>query len=239
MKSSILPGKVRLRRISHPFRVTATVCTALLLSTAGFMAGHYFQAPDLAVLNQEASAISVWSPVENRIVDDRQSFSAVVMAGQTIPVPARSAIEPAILVRQGLGVGAQALSGSLAGVISGQPYFLLRDLKRGDTGDDVLALQRSMNAAGYPVAENGTVDGSLLSQVAALFASDGYELPKTASENAGTSAPSPHTSEQKQQAVFIPYLQLLPIPAEGGTVVSSLPVGGGRAHETGRFCQNL
>ncbi|QMU84248.1 hypothetical protein FV140_20875 [Paenarthrobacter ureafaciens] len=199
---------------------------------AGFIAGRYFQAPDLTTIKQSAAPISVWSPVEERVVDDRQSFAAVVKAGTTISVPARSAIEPAVIVRQGLDVGALAQGGSLAGVVSGQPYFLLpeplplfRNLYPGDSGDDVLALQRSMNAAGYPVIENATVDGLLMSQIAALFQSDGFELPTSGEGDSEAHAPGALPAEEKRKNAFIPYLQLLPIPRTGGTVVSSLPVG--------------
>ena len=176
MISNATQHSPRLHRIARPVRVAVTVFVVLLLSMAGFIAGRYFQAPDLTTIKQSAAPNSVWSPVEERVVDDRQSFAAVVKAGTTISVPARSAIEPAVIVRQGLDAGALAQGGALAGVVSGQPYFLLpeplplfRNLYPGDSGDDVLALQRSMNAAGYPVIENATVDGLLMSQIAALF----------------------------------------------------------------------
>lgn len=232
MTSKANQQSARLRRVTRPVRVLVTACVVALFSVTGFMMGHFFQTPDVVTAEQSAAPISVWASVEKRVVDDRQSFAAVVKAGATIVISARSTLEPAVLVRQGFSAGTVAKSGALAGVISGQPYFLLpeplplfRNLHLGDTGDDVLWLQRSLNAAGYPVIENSIVDDSLISRVAQLFQSDGFKLPISSENDAATQLPGVAKSTKTKAEPFIPYLQFLPIHSNGGTVVAALPVG--------------
>ena len=72
--------------------------------------------------------------------------------------------------------GAVIESGSVIAAIDGRPLVALatapplwRDLKAGDQGDDVRALQKELARLGYPVTPDGKVGNRTLGAVAALF----------------------------------------------------------------------
>ncbi|MCP1412586.1 ABC transporter permease [Paenarthrobacter sp. A20] len=127
--------------------------------------------------------IPVYAMVENRIVDDRLTFSGVIKAGPAVPIQIDLEAQEPIVVRQTLQAGETLKWGDLAGVVSGKPYFVLpdplplyRDLSRGDEGDDVLALQRALMQMGYPSPENGHMDSATMEAASSFFASEGFTL---------------------------------------------------------------
>ncbi|MFE4952186.1 peptidoglycan-binding protein [Leifsonia sp. NPDC056665] len=72
--------------------------------------------------------------------------------------------------------GAVIESGSVIAAIDGRPLVALatapplwRDLRAGDNGDDVRALQKELARLGYPVTRDGTVGKRTLDAVARLF----------------------------------------------------------------------
>lgn len=221
-------------RVAHPWRVLVTVVVLAGLLAGAFVLGHQFQQPSWQQAQQAASPIEVWATAENRVVDDSATFAGVVSAGATIAVKAAGLPSVAVVTRRGVTPGNRAAFGSLAAVISGDPYFLLpgplplyRDLAAGDAGDDVAALQRSLTRAGYEAPVTGTVGSRTIAATRELFASDGFVLPTRTSE--ASSAPasaSPSASPSASVPVVepvIPFRQLLTLPAEG-TVTGSVTV---------------
>lgn len=245
MKENRASGPRRIRRLSRPYRVVSFAIIIMLLMTATFFAGRLFQPPELKSIEASGQDVDVWAAVEERVVDDRATYSGVVKQGDIQNVLVNSAIQPEIIVKQTLAVGANAGAGSLVGVVSGAPYFFLsgplplfRDLRINDSGDDVLALQKSLNLIGYSNEAGGIVDWTTVSALESLFGDVGYSLPrieKVVSANDATddaSEKSKKTTNVISTEAVIPYRQFLALPANGGVVVGSAVVGAALSADT-------
>lgn len=113
--------------------------------------------------------------------------------------------------------------GTVAGVVSNRPYFLLpaplalyRDLRVGDRGLDVTSLQNSLAASGYIIENNGVVDWTTMDAVQAVFQNAGFFLPLI--DNAERNQ---DTSWEDQ---FIPFRQLLALPGGEPIVTKVAPI---------------
>lgn len=198
-----------------------------LLIAGSFALGQLFARPQWQEARNAAAPIVVAAAVERRTVDDRPEFPGVVRGPDTAGVTLEVA-PPAVVTKPPPGPGSRVATGELIAEISGRPYFALspplalyRDLRDGDRGEDVRSLQRSLNQAGYAVAETGQVGSVTIIRVRALFRAAGYPLPTeplpAEREAAGAGTPMPRTRP------IIPANQL--VATSGGVVASSLGLG--------------
>lgn len=217
-----------------------------LLLAGSFVAGRFFAEPGWRAAQDAQAVIAVWAPVERRVVDDRTSWAGVVREPPETPI----AVEGGgggrlVVVRRTLEPGDIADGGTLAGVVSGAPYFLLpgplplyRDLRAGDAGDDVALLQRALAAVGFSVRDTGTVDTRTVRAVRRMFdragfalplqervSSEGVEPPRTADGTPPpTRSPTPTPMPAPPTVELLPHVQLLALPGGVATVVASAQV---------------
>ncbi|MCT1366444.1 efflux RND transporter periplasmic adaptor subunit [Rothia sp. p3-SID1597] len=168
------------------------VLTLAVSSVGSFALGLKYKPQGPSVEEQVEAVVPVWAKVERRVVSEGIDVAGNVEDGTTADI-----LSPrdGVLTRRTLSPGDQVASGDLLGVINGEPIYgldgplpLYRDLALKDSGDDVLALQRSLSLAGYPVAPTGTVTREMLRAVEALYRSD--DLPT--SEGRLTTIPHAH-----------------------------------------------
>lgn len=232
-------GSTGLTRLSRRWLVVLLAVTAVTSAGVGILAGNFLDQSEIIRPENSMAEIPVYAVVENRIVDDRLTFSGVVKAGPAKLLQIDGSGQEPVLVRQTLQIGEILKWGDLAGVISGKPYFvvpgplpLYRDLAAGDHGDDVLALQRAFMQMGYQSGESGRVDLATMRAAASFFASEGFLLSsgRTASEN-GTQSESDSqigngaSPKSGATAESIPFKQLLVLPVAEASVVAALEVG--------------
>ncbi|MBF4636242.1 hypothetical protein ITJ38_17665 [Agreia pratensis] len=104
-------------------------------------------------------------------------------------------------------------------VISGEPYFALtgplplyRDLRTGDKGDDVTALQRALNTTGADISETGWVNWDTLHAVSELYEAAGFDIPK-----------EPAADGTEQNVIHI--ANFVDAGTQSGVVTATAPVG--------------
>ena len=229
-----------LRRLSRPAVVAGAVTVVGLLLVGSFVAGRFFAEPAWRAAQDGQSVIAVWSPVERRVVDDRASWAGVVREPpETAIAVDGGGVGRSVVVRQSLEPGEVADCGTLAGVVSGAPYFLLpgplplyRDLRAGDSGDDVAHLQRALTACGFSVRETGTVDTATMRAVRRMFDRAGFALPAHDQMSPDGAEPAPRADGTQPTTPMpapppvevLPHLQLLALPGGAATVVASAQV---------------
>lgn len=200
-----------MRRIQHPWRVLAVVALVICAVVSAFALGQFTARPDRDAILAAQNPIPVLGEVETRIVDDSIVFAGTVQAGEALTLHAGGASTPPVVVRRTLSAGDQLMLGAMVGIVSGSPFFVLpeplplyRDLLRGDSGDDVVALQQSLGAAGLDIEVTGEIDGQTIDAVEVLFERNDLEFDRAA----------PIRSNQ-----------FLPVPSVAATVVDSANVG--------------
>lgn len=201
-------------RLKRPALLVGLVA---VLIVASFLLGRSFSRPEWQEVAEQAEAVDVWAPVEERVVNDSLQLTGAVEAAETESLSPTELPTPAVVTVPPPSGGSRVGPGAFVGEISGRPYFILapplalyRDLRAGDQGADVASLQASLTASGLKVAKTGTVDEETLAAVGKLFEDAGKALPgvETAAEGAGA---------------YIPYAQLL--PSSGGPITSSAALG--------------
>jgi hypothetical protein len=216
----------RLRRVRHPGRVAVFGAVLVIAAGASFAAGRLIQPPERAALAAAQEDVIATSSVERRVVDSRISYAAAIKESPAVDVVARTLPDVAVVTRQELKAGGSLSSGDLAAVIAGAPYFvftgplpLYRDLRTGDRGDDVEALQRALNTAGAGIRESGWVDWATMNALSRLFDDHDFGLPE-------------ESTPEGQKNKVIPAAQLLGIDSATGSVVSAAGVGTTLAADT-------
>lgn len=203
----------------HPWRIIAFLLFVAGLVVGSFLLGAQLRPPTQAALDAATTAVRVTARVEARMMSDRQVLKGIVTPGTTIPVvvPAVTGSTRPVVTSVNVSVGENVSSGTLLGSISGQPIVvvkssvpLYRALKIGDSGPDVLALEREFRSWGYPITPTGKVDVGLLKVYASLFRAAGLAPPTDAPEQATL-----------QTELFVQ------LPGDRGTVVSASDVGAG------------
>lgn len=213
----------RLKRVSRPGRVALLVVLAAVSLIGTFLLGRFFQVPDWQAEARSPDPIPVWAPVEERAVSESKSFSATVNAGKSEALDIASTVTPAIVVTNPLQVGDALAPGKLVGVVSDQPYFVIngpvalyRDLKLGDSGYDVSSLQSALTTSGFPVETTGSVDWNTINAVQVMFEQSDFRLPLVDGKK--------WDKDTKWQDQYIPFRQLLALPAGEGTVEYIAPL---------------
>lgn len=188
------------------------------LVAASFAMGMWFAKPEWQNAQEAASPIPVSATVESRIVDDRPEIAGAIIAPSThsIRINASSLPDPAVITiapPTTISYGARLVE------ISGKPYFVLpgplpmyRDLRADDSGEDVRALQVSLNTIGHGIPETGIVGSLTLNAVEELFTNAGYQLPREtvhATVTGPSASPSPTGNTKQITRRVIPSTQLV------------------------------
>lgn len=205
-----IDGEPVLRRFQRPRLVAMILVLALAASAGSFVLGRLTSQPDREAILAAQNDIAVFAEVELRVVDDAVPFAGVIEDGSRLSLsPPQNG--PSVVVRAPLRVGDSVEPGTFLGLVSGAPTFALRgplplyrSLARGDSGEDVLALQAALAAAGLKVETTGRFDGQTATAIS--------ELHKRADVPFNVWAP-------------LPLGMFLPIPSGGGFVDYVAPVG--------------
>jgi multidrug efflux pump subunit AcrA (membrane-fusion protein) len=150
---------------------TAAIGGVVALTAGAWFAGRQVQSPnEAAATAQPPTASRITAAAEERVLESTVIVRGIVRYGDPRPVAlAASAIKAggtaasAQIVSTPAEKGAELAEGTRALVVAGRPVFVLtgelpasRDLRPGDTGDDVRQLEASLERLGF---EPGAVDG--------------------------------------------------------------------------------
>lgn len=188
--------------------------SAFLIAVVAFSISAYVIGSTLPSTNRDAIAsaqqnIDVFSEVEKRSVDTRQSFAGTIRLGELNDLTPLSLPSPAVITRSIKAAGSEAQGGELLAVISGEPIFglsaplaIYRDIGLGDQGDDVLLLQQSLNRADLSVLETGVMNWETLSAINGFYLRNGFDSPgQYFSMNNFVVLPSQHVSVMSSSPV--------------------------------------
>lgn len=177
---------VRLRRISRPRLLILFAIIVVIVAAGSFVAGHLLTGTASSVEEANQVTVPVTARVETRSVTESASVQGTVSAGQQLAVTpsAPEGTTAPVVVAVAQSVGSTVTSGSLLGVVSNRPVFLLqspipffRDLSLNDTGADVTALQGALNQGGLSTPVSGKVTNATLSAVKSMYKRAGFALP--------------------------------------------------------------
>ncbi len=173
---------MKFRFPSNRRTVAAALVGVVLLAGAGWAAASQIRSPAQIAADTAApnpSLISV--PVERRSLATEVIVRGTVRYGkpQAIALPVSGLKNAAQIVSRPPRRDAQLRDGSVALTVSGRPVFVLqgqtpmhRDLGPGDSGTDVLQLERALARLGHaPGAVDGRYDGATGAAVAELYRS--------------------------------------------------------------------
>ncbi|WP_146115350.1 peptidoglycan-binding protein [Microbacterium sp. MYb62] len=152
---------------------------------AGWVLAGSFRSPEQVAADSRAPAASViTATVElgtlERSISVRGTVSYSNVTNVTLTDTGSKVVTKAPVVS-----GARVSAGSVVAELNGQPVFALpgsfpfyRDLRAGDRGPDVRALQNALSAAGYGLSVDGVLGAGTQAGIAWLYTSAGYESPQ-------------------------------------------------------------
>jgi HlyD family secretion protein len=199
------------RRRERVALIFATV--AALISTGGLVASFWVKSPEQVRAEAEAPTPTVLTAtVERRVL-----ASTVITRG-TVTATTKHEVTPALGVA-GSGkqiitgvhskVGGTVQNGQVLVAISGRPLIALqgkiptyRDLKPGDSGDDVRQLQRSLRSLGHYGGGDaaGLFGPRTKAAVAALYRRIGYEAANTGGPDGIDDRPKINAAEEAEES---------------------------------------
>ena len=201
-----VPRVPRLRRIIG-FLVIVTAGMA-----GSFFAGSYVKSPQSVALDAVNTPIQVTATVERRALASTLIVPGSMTPGTSVGVTASvpPGTERAVITRMLVAVGDTLKPGTIVATVSGRPLIVIstsvplyRDLKDGDTGQDVSALQNWLQSIGYRPSTNGVFDKSTQESVAALYRD--------------VDQPAPKSDDKKAMVRWREFVQ---IPGDEGSVTS-------------------
>lgn len=211
----------------------------IVLLGVSFALGTLFAKPQWQEAKEAATPIDVWASVEERVVSERVELSGQVVA----PTEKKITLShDGVVTAPAAKPGQTLVHGQRICELSGKPYFALppplalyRDLREGNSGEDVKSLQKSLAAAGFTVTVSGYVDWATVSALTTMFRDAEYWLPtEDVPATAQTTAPSTDTSAstapqtpsaatKPKQRVVIPHEQLVATPS--GIITTAAALG--------------
>ncbi len=196
--SDLLSGAPSRSRIVRRRRVVlTTVAAAALVSVGGLVGSVFVQSPSQAAADTRPPRASViTAPVTFQVLRSTLVLRGVFADGKTVQVQptsvAATAGNPAgaSMVVTGIftSVGKQAEAGRPLLEYSGRPVFLLpgripayRDLLPGETGADVVQLQKALVSLGYRIDgdTSGVLGSGTQTALTRLYSAMGYPVPIT------------------------------------------------------------
>ncbi len=189
--------------------ISATVALVLLAAGAWFTATRTESPAQVAARAEPPAPVPVVAELSVGHVDPPTTLAVEVQPAATAVVkapPAVTGVVTAVAVTAGQRIG----PGSVAMRVDGRPLFVLpgafdlyRDIRPGDSGDDVAALQEALKGAGYYA---GRVDGAYgagtQAAVRRMYVTAGYDVPllveATDEDAVGTQAVAGEQVEKKR-----------------------------------------
>lgn len=167
----------------RPLAFAVLGALVLIALAFAFIAGTRYAPTGPTPQEQAQAHVDVWGTVEIRPVNSALTYSGTAHAGATTPIRITAPTDP-VLVHQVKHPGDTVAPGDLIGIVGGEgiyalngPLPLYRPLTLGDTGHDVLELQRALTDIGYPTNTDGTVTNTTLTAVSNLLRSELTGIP--------------------------------------------------------------
>jgi hypothetical protein len=168
----------------------AITSAAALLSVVGLLASTLVKSPAEQAASQGPPPASVLTaPVVSRVLSQTVVVRGTVTAGRSVTATPGAIQGAAALVvtARPKQPGDPVKPGDVLVQVSGRPIIALpgttpvyRDLKPGDTGDDIAGLQDALRSLGYTDADrHGYFGAGTKKAVAALYGKLGYDAPTT------------------------------------------------------------
>jgi HlyD family secretion protein len=172
-------------------RIVLIIASATaLVWGASVIATMFGETPSRSAADRRSPSAGVLTaPVMSQVLTRTVVVRGTVVTARTVAVtPAGAPGAPRLVVtRLGRRPGDQIRSGDVVIEVSGRPLIALpgampahRDLRPGDTGEDVAQLQAALRSLGYPGGDpSGTFGSGTKAAVAALYRGLGYPVPTT------------------------------------------------------------
>jgi hypothetical protein len=193
-------------------RIGGAAIGGLLVVALGAWGLSRVGAADDGSLSDEDPAAVVTAPVERRVLESIQPTRGTIFSPAQATVIAPAAAEGQFaVVATGLPLpkGAQVTAGAVVAELNGRPTIVLpgaipffRDIRPGDTGPDVEAVQGALQAMGHgiPTAEQGEFGIRTRSAVEKLYTEAGYEPLYTVGDKDAWSAAVGEANEAVSEA---------------------------------------
>lgn len=177
---------VKLPFISHPRTVGLFAVVTVAATVSAFLIGGSISTTGDKLEDASTVEIPVSATVEQRSVAVAPSYTGAISAGRSLDIAGfiPEGANARVVVSVELGVGDAVQFGKSLGEVSGRPLIamrsslpLFRNLTLGVEGADVLAIQESLNSAGFISPVTGRMDMPTLFAVRKLYESAGYREP--------------------------------------------------------------
>ena len=210
----------------RPIMVILGITASLALVGGGWLAAHAFTSPEQAAAHAAPpSPKPVLAEVtRGDLVDERMLPAAVVPSSQAtaVIVPVMGATR-SIVTESVLAPGAPVAAGTVVLRLNGQPTFAFassfpfyRDLGLGDSGPDVLALQRNLVDLRLLRAADGTFGAATVKAVSALYRGASASAPRRPDPPPATPAnpaETPPAQAQATSSAFLPLSAVITVPS--------------------------
>ena len=164
--------------------VAALLAVSLVSAGIGWIAARGLKSPaEVAARTAAPSASRITAPVELRVLRSTLFTRGTVRFGspKAITLPASSVKTGSLVVTAPPVKGRELKEGSKAGDLGGRPVMVLagklpmyRDIRPGDSGEDVVGLKAALGRLGFNAGSGGVFDGAAQQAVAKWMSSLGY-----------------------------------------------------------------
>ena len=229
-------------------KVSIAVTVAVIALIAGaVVSGPFLRTPEQAAaeaLPPEARPVLV--KAETRRLSERVVIRAAIFPGKSVPMVATAALitKGAVVTDVPLAVGSKLNNGAVVLEANGEPVFAMnwpfrayRDIRFGDRGPDVAALQSTLASLGYRTSLNSRFDAPTQAGLKQFYTDRGYGAPQenSAEEPADTSTakaesektsssssatPSSITKKNAQPQIYFPASHVARISAPSHTITA-------------------
>lgn len=171
-----------LGRISRPRLLLAFLAVCVLAGITGFLAGRGLSANQLKAQEVSQQKIPVYAPLGRQELGQTVIFQGYLNSPPTQEYKYRGGGTITTVL---LHTGDTVQPGQLVATVDSNPVItavgsakpIYRDLKVGDQGYDVEALQEILNQLGYPTPISGKFDDATSKQLAQLYRKVGFTSP--------------------------------------------------------------
>lgn len=179
---------VKVPRVPRLRRIIGFLVIVVAGMAGSFLAGSYIKSPQSAALDSINTPIKVTATVERRTLASTLIIPGSMTPGTSVGIAASvpPGTERAVITRMLVAVGDTLKPGTIVATVSGRPLIVIstsvplyRDLKDGDNGQDVSALQNWLQSIGYRPNMTGIFDKSTQESVAALYRDVDQSAPKS------------------------------------------------------------
>ena len=229
MPSSSDPLALAMKRVRRIWMLPAAAAVVLVGLVAAYWMGSITAAQ--AELQQSIPAsIPVSATVEKRSVSQEVVLSGTVVAGDRtlVSTAAGPGVDRLVVTSVPKLLGDQVYPGETLAVVSGRPLLVLpssvplyRDIRLGDAGPDVVALQEALGGLGYGVTVTGIFGSETIDILNSWYQAEGFQAPIEPLMNHDSEiASSDESFKASGSSVFFRWREFVQIPGDSGTVVA-------------------